>query len=137
MKSVTKILLTIGILFLIMGTAYALDLKETADVKIKGDHLLIDGKDVAEVKEFNDSSCIDSEILSRDSEAIIKSVDINGAKEVSSLGNPRDVHEFLTNDGMYYSFGNGEHTYIVVIDSNNWHGDMLSKMDKWCLDNSK
>ena len=132
-----KILLAIGVLFLIIGAAYAIDLKDTADVKVKDNHLEIDGKTVAEVKEFNSSDCIDSEILSRDSEAIIKSIDINGAKEVSSVDNPRNVYEFLTNNGMYYSFGNGEHTYIVIIDEDNWQGSMLTEMDKWCLENSK
>ena len=132
-----KILLAIGVLFLIIGAAYAIDLKDTADVKVKGNHLEIDGKTVAEVKEFNSSDCIDSEILSRDSEAIIKSVDINGAKEVSSVDNPRNVYEFLTDNGMYYTFGNGEKTYIVVIDVDNWKADMLTKMDNWCLENSK
>lgn len=137
MKTITKILLAIGILFLIIGVAYAMDLKETKDVKVKGNHLEIDGKQVAEVKEFNNSDCIDSEILSRDSEAIIKEITINGAKEVSSVDNPRNVYEFLTDNGMYYTFGNGEHTYIVIIDSSNWKGTMLSEMDNWCLENSK
>lgn len=114
-----------------------MDLKETKDVKVKGNHLEIDGKQVAEVKEYNNSDCIDSEILSRDSEAIIKEITINGAKEVSSVDNPRNVYEFLTNNGMYYTFGNGEHTYIVIIDSSNWKGTMLSEMDEWCIENSK
>lgn len=135
MKTITKIILCIGILFLLMGTVSAL--KETNDVKVKDNHLEIDGKQIAEVKEYNDSSCIDTEILSRDSEAIIKSVDSNGAKEVTSVDNPRNVYEFLTNTGMYYTFGDGEHTYIVVINEDNWKADMLSKMDKWCIENSK
>ena len=130
-----KIMIGILLLFLLIGTVSAL--KDTNDVKIKDNHLIIDGKEVDEIKEFNDSSCIDSEILSRDSEAIIKSVDSNGAKEVGSVDNPRDVYEFLTNDGMYYTFGDGEHTYIVVINEDNWKASMLTKMDKWCLDNSK
>ena len=137
MKTNIKIITITLLLFLIIGTACAIDLKDTADVKVKDNHLEIDGKTVAEVKEFNSSDCIDSEILSRDSEAIIKSIDINGAKEVSSVDNPRNVYEYLTNEGMYYSFGDGEHTYIVIIDENNWHGSMLSEMDKWCLENSK
>ena len=132
-----KLIFGIAILFLIIGSAYALDLKNTADVTVKGNHLEIDGKQVAEVKEFDSSDCIDSEILSRDSGAIIKSVDINGAREVGSVDNPRNVYEYLTNNGMYYSFGDGNHTYIVVIDVDNWHGEMLTKMDKWCLENSK
>ena len=130
-----KIIIGILLLFLLIGAVSAL--KDTNDVKIKDNHLIIDGKEVGEIKEFNDSSCIDSEILSRDSEAIIKSVDSNGAKEVGSVDNPRDVYEFLTNDGMYYTFGDGEHTYIVVINEDNWKASMLTKMDKWCLDNSK
>lgn len=132
-----KVILGVALLLIVIGSAYALDLKETNDVKVDGNHLKIDGKDVGEVKEYDDSNCIDSEILSRDSGAIIKSVDINGAKEVTSVDNPRNVYEFLTNNGMYYSFGDGEHTYIVVINQDNWKANMLSKMDKWCLENSK
>lgn len=132
-----KVILGLALLLIVMGSAYALDLKETNDVKLDGNHLKIDGKDVGEVKEYSDSNCIDSEILSRDSDAVIKSVDINGAKEVTSVDNPRNVYEFLTNNGMYYSFGDGEHTYIVVINQDNWKANMLSKMDKWCLENSK
>ena len=132
-----KLILGLALVFLIIGSAYAIDLKDTTDVKVKGNHLEINGKQVAEVKEFNSSDCINSEILSRDSGAIIKSVNINGAKEVSSVDNPRNVYEYLTNNGMYYSFGDGKHTYIVVIDSSNWNGKMLSEMDEWCLENSK
>ena len=132
-----KIIIGFLLLFLLIGTACAGEFKETKEVKVNGNHLEIDGKQVAEVKEFNDSDCINTEILSRDSEAIIKAIDINGAKEVSSIDNPRNVYEFLTNNGMYYTFGNGEHTYIVIIDSNNWKADMLSEMDNWCIENSK
>ena len=132
-----KFILGLALLFLIIGGAYAIDLKSTSDVKVNGNHLEIDGKQVAEIKEFNSSDCINSEILSRDSNAIIKSVDVNGAKEVSSVDNPRNVYEFLTTNGMYYTFGNGEKTYIVVIDSDNWKADMLMKMDKFCIENSK
>ena len=135
MKKIIKIVIGIGLLFLLIGAVSAF--KETNDIKVKDNHLMIDSKKVAEIKEYNDSSCIDSEILSRDSGAIIKSVDTNGAKEVSSVDNPRNVYEYLTNNGMYYSFGDGEHTYIVVINEDNWKADMLSKMDKWCVENSK
>lgn len=131
-----KILIVISLIFLFIGSVSAA-LSDTGDVKVDGNHLTIDGQQVAEVKEFNDSDCIDSEILSRDSEAIIKEVNINGASEVSSVDNPRNVYEFLTNNGMYYTFGDGEHTYIVIINEDNWKADMLLKMDKWCLENSK
>ena len=135
MKTITKIILCIGLLFLLIGTVSAL--KETSDVKVKDNTLEIDGKQIAEVKQYNDSSCIDTEILSRDSEAIIKAVDSNGATEVTSIDNPRNVYEIITNTGMYYTFGDGEHTYIVVINEDNWNGNMLSEMDKWCIENSK
>lgn len=135
MKTITKIILCIGLLFLLIGTVSAL--KETSDVKVKDNTLEIDGKQIAEVKQYNDSNCIDTEILSRDSEAIIKAVDSNGATEVTSIDNPRNVYEIITNTGMYYTFGDGEHTYIVVINEDNWNGNMLSEMDKWCIENSK
>ena len=137
MKTKTKILIALGLLLLIIGTAYAMDLKETNDVKIKGDHLEIDGKQVAEIKEYSSSDCIDSEILSKDSAPIIKMIDDSGAKEVSSVSNPKGVYEFLTNDGMYYSFAKGDKFYIVSIDQSNWKGTMLKEMDEWCLLNSK
>ena len=137
MKTKTKILIALGLLLLIIGTAYAMDLKETNDVKVKGDHLEIDGKQVAEIKEYSSSDCIDSEILSKDSAPIIKMIDDSGAKEVSSVSNPKGVYEFLTNDGMYYSFSNGDKFYIVSIDQSNWKGTMLKEMDEWCLLNSK
>ena len=132
-----KILLGVGMLFLLIGIVSAADLSDTSDVKVDGNHLKIDGKDVAEVKEFDDSNCIDSEILSKDSGVIIKSVDSSGASEVSSVDNPKNVYEFLSNEGFYYSFGDDKHTYIVVINEDNWQSNMLTKMDKWCLENSK
>lgn len=132
-----KIILVTCILFLLLGTVHAIDLKDTAYVKVNDNSLEIEGTKVAEVKEFNDSDCINTEILSKDSEAIIKKINSDSVDEVTSVDNPREVYEYLTDNGMYYSFGNGEHTYIVIIDINNWKATMLSEMDEWCLQNSE
>lgn len=114
-----------------------LNLVDTADVKLDANSLLIDGKNVATVEEYNDSSAIDDKILSKDDGAIIKQITASGASEVTSMDNPDDVYEFLTNSGMYYTFGKDGKTYIVTINEDNWNGNMLSEMDKFCLENAK
>ena len=89
------------------------------------------------IDEYNNSDCIQEKILSTDNEAIIKHVTEKSVDEVTSVDNPDDVYEYLTNDGMYYSFGKDGKTYIVTIDSKEWKGSMLKEMDEWCLENSK
>lgn len=113
-----------------------LNLSDTSDVKLDSNSLLIDGKNVATVEEYNDSSVIKDKILSQDG-VIIKQVTSSKVSEVSSVDNFDDVYEFLSNDGFYYTFGKDGKTYIVTINEDNWHGDMLSKMDKFCLENAK
>ena len=113
-----------------------LNLSDTSDVKLDSNSLLIDGKNVATVEEYNDSSVIKDKILSQDG-VIIKQVTSSKVSEVSNVDNFDDVYEFLSNDGFYYTFGKDGKTYIVTINEDNWHGDMLSKMDQFCLENAK
>ena len=133
MKNITKILLIIGLLFLLMGTVSAL--KDTSDVKVKGNDLMINGKKVANVTEYSDTSYITDVILKAN--PIIKAVGGNGANEVSSVSDYNLVYEFLTDNGMYYSFGKDGKYYVVTIDDANWKGTMLKEMDNWCVENSK
>lgn len=133
MKNITKILLTVGLLFLLMGTVSAL--KDTNDVKVQGNDLMIDGKKVANVTEYPDTNYITDVILNAN--PIIKAVGGNGANEVSSVSDYNLVYEFLTDNGMYYSFGKDGKYYVVTIDEGNWKGTMLKEMDTWCIENSK
>ena len=135
MKNITKILIGIGILFLIIGVVSAAQLKDTADVKVKGNDLMIDGKKVANVTEYSDTNYITDVILNAN--PIIKAVGGNGANEVSSVSDYNLVYEFLTDNGMYYSFGKDGKYYVVTIDDANWKGTMLKEMDTWCVENSK
>lgn len=135
MKNITKILIGIGILFLIIGVVSAAQLKDTADVKVKGNDLMIDGKKVANVTEYSDTNYITDVILNAN--PIIKAVGGNGANEVSSVSDYNLVYEFLTDNGMYYSFGKDGKYYVVTIDDANWKGTMLKEMDTWCIENSK
>ena len=135
MKNITKLLIAIGILFLIIGVVSATQLKDTADVKLKGNDLEIDGKKVANVTEYNDTKYITDVILQ--AKPIIKAVGSSGANEVSTVSDYNLVYEFLTDNGMYYTFGKDGKYYVVTIDEHQWHGDMLKEMDTWCLENSK
>ena len=135
MKNITKILIGIGILFLIIGVVSAAQLKDTADVKVKGNDLMIDGKKVANVTEYGDTNYITDVILNDN--PIIKAVGGNGANEVPSVSDYNLVYEFLTDNGMYYSFGKDGKYYVVTIDEGNWKGTMLKEMDTWCIENSK
>ena len=135
MKNITKILIGIGILFLIIGVVSAAQLKDTADVKVKGNDLEIDGKKVANVTEYPDTKYI-TDVILKDN-PIIKAVGGNGANEVSSISDYNLVYEFLTDNGFYYSFGKDGKYYVVTIDESNWKGSMLKEMDTWCLENSK
>ena len=135
MKDIYKILLGIGILFLIIGTVSAIQFKNTADVEVNGNDLKIDGKIAANFTVYNDTSFIDDVILQE--KPIIKAVGGNGANEVQSVSDYNLVYEFLTDNGMYYTFGKDGKTVVVTINEDNWHADMLKKMDEWCLENSK
>ena len=135
MKDIYKILLGIGILFLIIGTVSAIQFKNTADVEVNGNDLKIDGKIAANFTVYNDTSFIDDVILQE--KPIIKAVGGNGANEVQSVSDYNLVYEFLTDHAMYYTFGKDGKTVVVTINEDNWHADMLKKMDDWCLENSK
>lgn len=135
MKNIMKILIGVTILFLIIGAASAVELKDTTDVKVNGNNLEIDGKTVANVTEYNDTSFITDVIIPDN--AIIKAIGNNGANEVDSVSDYNLVYEFLTDNGFYYTFGKDGKYYIVTIDEDEWSGTMLSEMDEWCLENSK
>ena len=129
---IKKLILICTILIFLTGMAYATDLKDTSDVKVNGNDLQIDGKTVANVTEYKDTSYIDK-ILTEN--PIIKAVGGNGANEVDSVSDYNLVYEYLTDDGFYYSFGHDGKYYVVTINEDNWHADMLTKMDNWCVSN--
>lgn len=131
----TKILIGILLLFLVMGMTSAMTLKDTSDVKLNGNNIEIDGKTVANVTEYNDTSFITDVILPDN--AIIKAVGGNGANEVDSVSDYNLVYEFLTDNGFYYTFGKDGKYYVVTINEDEWSGSMLKEMDTWCLENSK
>lgn len=141
MKKIIKILTALTVLTLLTGGVMAAeknyDLTDTQQVAEDFGEIWIDGKIVATVDEYNNSDCIQEKILSTDDSAIIKHVTKNSVDEVPNIDNPNDVYEYLTNDGMYYSFGKNNKTYIVTIDINQWKGSMLKEMDEWCLENNK
>ena len=134
MKTKSKIILAVLLLFLVIGTVSAVQYKNTADVTVQGNNLLIDNKVIANVTEYNDTSFIEGIVADN---AIIKAVGGNGANEVPSVSDYNLVYEFLTDNGFYYSFGKDGKYYVVTIDESQWHADMLKKMDNWCLENSK
>ena len=141
MKKIIKILTALAVLTLLTGGVMAAEknypLVDTQPVAEDFGEIWIDGKIVATVDEYNNSSFIQEKILDKDPEAIIKHVTKNSVDEVTSVDNPDDVYEYLTNDGMYYSFGKDGKTYIVTIDEKEWKGSMLKEMDEWCMENSK
>jgi len=134
MKTKSKIILAVLLLFLVIGTVSAVQYKNTADVTVQGNNLLIDNKVIANISEYNDTSFIEGIVADN---AIIKAVGGNGANEVPSVSDYNLVYEFLTDNGFYYSFGKDGKYYVVTIDESQWHADMLKKMDNWCLENSK
>ena len=141
MKKTITVITSLAILLLLVGGVMAAEknfnLKNTADVIQKNGEITIDGKKVATIDEYNTSDCINEQILSKDNDAIIKHIVKNNVKEVTSVDDPTDVYEFLTEEGMYYTFGKDGKFYIVTINQDQWHGDMLSEMDDWCLENAK
>ena len=134
MKTKSKIILAVLLLFLVIGTVSAVQYKNTADVTVQGNNLLIDNKVIANISEYNDTSFIEGIVADN---AIIKAVGGNGANEVPSVSDYNLVYEFLTDNGFYYSFGKDGKYYVVTIDESQWHADMLKKMDNWCLENKK
>lgn len=137
MKKMAKMIIGISIIFLLIGTVSAIEFKDTSDATEDLNEITIHGKKVATIEEFDSSDCIQEKILSKDAGAIIKHITENGADEVTSVDNPDDVYEFLTNEGFYYTFGKDGKTYIVTINEDEWDGTMLKEMDEWCLENSK
>ena len=130
-----KILLGIAILFLIIGAASAVEFKDTQGCAEDFNELWIEGKKVANITEFNNTSFIEEHILTDN--PIIKHITKNGADEVDSVSDYTDVYEFLTENAFYYTFGKDGKYYVVTINEDEWSGTMLSEMDEWCLENSK
>lgn len=130
-----KILLGITILFLIIGATSAVEFKDTSGCAEDFNELWIEGKKVANITEFNDTSFIEEHILTDN--PIIKHITSNSADEVDSVSDYNDVYEFLTDNGFYYTFGKDGKYYVVTINEDEWSGTMLSEMDEWCLENSK
>ena len=131
----TKIIIAALLLFLLIGVCAAVEFKDTSGCAEAFGELWIDGKKVANVTEYNNTSFIDEKILTDN--PVIKQVTKDGASEVDSVSDYNDVYEFLTENGFYYTFGKDGKTVVVSIDVDEWHGDMLSDMDEWCLENSK
>ena len=130
-----KILLGLVLLFLIIGIASAVEFKDTSGCAEDFNELWIEGKKVANITEYNDTSFIEEHILTDN--PIIKHITKDGANEVSSVSDYKDVYEFLTDNGFYYTFGKDGKYYVVTINQDAWSGSMLKEMDTWCLENSK
>ena len=120
-----------------------LNLVDTNHVKVDGSAISIDGYYVADVKEYDNSSAIEDVILSQEGEIIIKEITDSGATEVTSVDDYNAVHEFLTDDGMYYTFAKDGKTYIITM-GHDWYGNnrgkinnALGNMDDFCLENAK
>ena len=131
------------ILLLSISTVIADDnkdypLENTLSVKADYGIVTIDGIHAANITQYNDSQIVQEEIFSKDPEAIIKLITDNGAEEVTSISDYENVYEYLTEDGMYYSFtGKDDKFYLLEINVENWKADMLDKMDEFCLQNEK
>jgi len=131
----TKIIIATLLLFLIIGAVSAIEFKDTSGCAEDFNELWIDGKKVANITEYNNTSFIDEKILTDN--PVIKEVTKDGASEVDSITDYNKVYEFLTDNGFYYTFGKDGKTYVVTIDEKEWKGSMLRDMDEWCLENSK
>lgn len=139
-----QILICILIISLIsLGTVVAEDnkdypLENTLSVKADYGIVTIDGIHAANITQYNNSSIIQEEILSKDPDTIIKMITEDGAEEIDSISDYENVYEYLTEDGMYYSFtGKDDKFYLLEINVENWKADMLDKMDEFCLQNEK
>ena len=90
MKTKSKIILATLLLFLLIGTVSAAQYKNTADVTVQGNNLLIDNKVIANVTEYNDTSFIESIVADN---AIIKTAGeefgaVESVKAASDLISP-------------------------------------------------
>lgn len=139
-----QILLCIIIISLIsLGTVVAEDnkdypLENTLSVKADYGIVTIDGIHAANITQYNNSSIVQEEIFDKDPETIIKQITDDGAEEIDSISDYENVYEYLTEDGMYYSFtGKDDKFYLLEINVENWKADMLDKMDEFCLQNEK
>lgn len=139
-----QILICILIISIIsLGTVVAEDnkdypLENTLSVKADYGIVTIDGIHAANVTQYNNSDIVQEEILSKDPDTIIKMITEDGAEEIDSISDYENVYEYLTEDGMYYSFtGKDDKFYLFEINVENWKADMLDKMDEFCLQNEK
>lgn len=139
-----QILICILIISIIsLGTVVAEDnkdypLENTLSVKADYGIVTIDGIHAANVTQYNNSDIVQEEILSKDPDTIIKMITEDGAEEIDSISDYENVYEYLTEDGMYYSFtGKDDKFYLLEINVENWKADMLDKMDEFCLKNEK
>jgi len=139
-----QILICILIISIIsLGTVVAEDnkdypLENTLSVKADYGIVTIDGIHAANVTQYNNSDIVQEEILSKDPDTIIKMITEDGAEEIDSISDYENVYEYLTEDGMYYSFtGKDDKFYLLEINVENWKVDMLDKMDEFCLQNEK
>ena len=113
-------------------------LENTLSVKADYGIVTIDGIHAANVTQYNNSDIVQEEILSKDPDTIIKMITEDGAEEIDSISDYENVYEYLTEDGMYYSFtGKDDKFYLLEINVENWKADMLDKMDEFCLQNEK
>ena len=113
-------------------------LENTLSVKADFGIVTIDGIHAANITQYNNSSIIQEEILSKDPDTIIKKINDDGAEEIDSISDYENVYEYLAEDGMYYSFtGKDDKFYLLEINVENWNVDMLDKMDEFCLQNEK
>ena len=139
-----QILICILIISIIsLGTVVAEDnkdypLENTLSVKADYGIVTIYGIHAANVTQYNNSDIVQEEILSKDPDTIIKMITEDGAEEIDSISDYENVYEYLTEDGMYYSFtGKDDKFYLLEINVENWKADMLDKMDEFCLQNEK
>lgn len=139
-----QILICILIISIIsLGTVVAEDnkdysLENTLSVKADYGIVTIDGIHAANITQYNNSDIVQEEILSKDPDTIIKMITEDGAEEIDSISDYENVYEYLTEDGMYYSFtGKDDKFYLLEINVENWKADMLDKMDEFCLQNEK
>ena len=131
------------ITFLSLGVVMAEDnkdypLENTLSVKADYGIVTIDGIHAANITQYNNSDVVQEKIFSTDSNTIIKKISESGAEEITGISDYNGVYEYLTEDGMYYSFtGKDDKFYLLEINTENWKADMLDKMDEFCLQNEK
>ena len=131
------------ITFLSLGVVMAEDnkdypLENTLSVKADYGIVTIDGIHAANITQYNNSDVVQEKIFSTDPNTIIKKISESGAEEITSISDYKGVYEYLTEDGMYYSFtGKDNKFYLLEINTENRKADMIDKMDEFCLQNEK